>query len=150
MPLPTHDQVVDAHAKLREFLNFVYKFLRDIAKSGLDPRDQQLFLEEVRPLIEEAWAEFESDFNLDDSFGRIGYLGPTDLRAHGLYGKQLDLKLRIVEVRNALFQKFGGGKLFKPLIKAIDTLLDSLMKATGIDGAIKEIKDILGDSVAED
>jgi hypothetical protein len=107
-------------------------------------------LEEVRPLIEEAWAQFESDFNLDDSFGRIGYFGPTDLRSHGLYGKQLDLKLRVVDVRNALFQKFGAGKLFKPLIKAIDTLLESLIGATGIDGAIKEIKDIFGDSIAED
>ncbi|HEY5073758.1 MAG TPA: hypothetical protein VII34_03615 [Pyrinomonadaceae bacterium] len=150
MPLPTNDQVIDAHDKLREFLSFVYNLLRDIARRGRDPRDQLLFLEEIRPLIEEAWTEFESDFNLDESFERIEKLEPSDLRSHGLYGKQLDLKVRVIQLRNGLFQKLGGGKLFKPLIKAIDTLLDSLMKATGIDGAIKEIKDILGDSVAED
>ncbi|MEY2484155.1 MAG: hypothetical protein QOK24_2683 [Verrucomicrobiota bacterium] len=150
MPLPTHDQVVDAHNKLRDFLNFVYNLLRDIARRGRNPRDQPLFLEEIRPLIEDAWVEFETDFDLDESFGRIERLEPSDLRSHGLYGKQLELKLRVVDVQNALFQKFGGGKLFKTLIKAIDTLLESLFGATGIDGAMKEIKDVLGDSVAED
>jgi hypothetical protein len=150
MPLPTNDQVVDAHNKLGEFLNFAYNLLRDIARSGRDPLDHLLFLEEIRPLIEEAWAEFESDFSLDESFERIEKLGPSDLRSHGLYGKQLDLKVRVIQLRNGLFQKLGGGKLFKGLIKAIDTLLESLIGATGIDGAVKEIKDILSDSVEED
>ena len=145
--MPTDDQVIDARNKLSEFLQFVYKLLQRLALEQRDPKGQQLFLKEIEPLIKDAWEEFENDFTLGESIDRIQRLASSQLREHGLYGNQLNLKIRVVRFWNVAFEKFGGAKFFKKLIGAIDTLLESLIGPTGIPGAVKEIKDIMADSV---
>jgi hypothetical protein len=145
--MPTNDQVIDARKRLSEFLQFVYKLLQRLALEQRDPKGQRLFVKEIESLIKDAWAEFENDFNLDQSIERIQRLESSQLREHGLYGNQLNLKIRVVQFWNEAFEKFGGAKVFRKLIGAIDTVLESLLAPTGIPGAVKEIKDIMGDSV---
>jgi len=72
----------------------------------------------------------------------------------GLYGSQLQLKLFVVrywrEKWDANKTGFGfGRKILKKLIDAIDTVLGSLIAATGLDEALKELKDILSNSIDE-
>jgi hypothetical protein len=148
--MPTAQETNEAHERLSEFFKQIHDFLRDLATRKHDPKGGTLFPSELELLIEGAWAEFDGDFDLDGALTKIAGLSAADLGAHGLYGKQLVLKLRVIEIWQQRFQQFGGRKVFKKLIDAIDTLLESLLEAAGLDGAIKELKDILSDSVDED
>lgn len=62
----------------------------------------------------------------------------------GLYGAQLSLKLSLFDHFRSRFLEFGGRRWFKKLIDIIDDLLNSITAATGIDEALKELKELLG------
>jgi len=68
----------------------------------------------------------------------------------GLYGAQLRLKLSVVSYWRRKWNLKVTGKLFKKLLDAINTVLDSLIAATGLDEGLKELKDILSNSVDEE
>jgi hypothetical protein len=72
------------------------------------------------------------------------------LQNHGLYGAQLRAKFNLVRSRiTPLLRRHHKKKLLQ-LIDAMDTVLDSIIAATGMDGAIKEMKDLLRNSVDEE
>ncbi len=61
----------------------------------------------------------------------------------GLFGAQLRLKLELINrLKNERFS-LGGSGILKKLIDAIDTLLDSLLAATGLDEALKELSELV-------
>jgi hypothetical protein len=48
------------------------------------------------------------------------------------------------------FADFGGGRLLKKSLGAIDNVLESLIEATGVGSAIKELKDAVMGSIDDD
>lgn len=124
------------------FLNDTYRFVQNIYE-GNDPQSKQIVPNDLREMLLSAWSEFEGDFNLDEAQNRIRSLSEERMIAFGLYGAQLRLKLTIIARLRSEWLDFGGDNILKKLIDAIDTLLDSLIAATGINEALKELKDIL-------
>ena len=100
--------------------------------------------------IKSAWMEFRRDFSVRRAFSLIELVKADELQSHGLYGKQLHLKLSVIDSWHNRFFAQRTKKVLLRLFDAIDTLLDSLLGATGIDVALKEIKDVLRNSIDED
>jgi hypothetical protein len=128
---------------LVSFLRSTYDLLRNIYTEGVDPKGEPLVPDDFRELLSDAWSEFAENFNLEEAERRIRGLSPARMIAFGLFGAQLRLKLRVIDRLRENWLTNGGKEILKKLIDAIDTLLDSLLAATGIDEALKELKDIL-------
>jgi hypothetical protein len=84
---------------------------------------------------------------LDPHYGNLiektERLEDGSLDDHGLRGAQLRVKLH--GIRDS-FAKFFSNPIkgaLKTLLEAIDVALDSLIQATGVGGAVKEIKDCI-------
>ncbi|MFO1325424.1 MAG: hypothetical protein U1F15_15360 [Burkholderiales bacterium] len=80
----------------------------------------------------------------------------TNLQRAGLYGSQLDVKERHVREANAtLRERIAGGLLragsgwFRKWIDVINNFLGSLVGASGLAEAIKELKDCLRDELPD-
>lgn len=80
----------------------------------------------------------------------------TNLQRAGFYGSQLDVKERQVREANATMRdRIAGGLLrtgsgwFKKWIDVINNFLGSLVGASGIAEAIKELKDCLRDELPD-
>ena len=112
----------------------------------------------IAPELEEpmrsAWVEvrfFSSDFAaLAADAGRM----ETALAdAHGLRGAQLGFKIETIRYwTNRVNEQRNLGKwreFLRRLLVAIDTLLDSILKALGRGSAFKEIKDAIRDSIKD-
>ena len=135
---------------LQKFIIQTLVFLEHLVVEGFDMEGRPLFLEEQSELIKGAWEEFGSDFDVERANMLIKRAEADKLRSHGLYGKQLNLKLSVIESWQKRFLGRRTKKVLLRLFDAIDTLLDSLLSATGIDVALKEIKDVLRNSIDED
>jgi hypothetical protein len=129
--------------RLIAFLNDTYQLLRNIYTEGVDPRGNPIVPEDLMPLLRNAWREFVGNFNLNREANRIREAPEDRLVSHGLYGAQLTLKLTLIDRLRASWFDLGGDSILKKLIDAIDTLLNSLIAATGIDEAIREIKEAI-------
>ena len=141
---------------------------------------------EARAALVDAWRQFEADFHDSQPLQKIHNAPRQNLIAHGLYGAQLDAKLRLVAMlalrveqlfrqtdqvlpgqlqQRQWFQSIErkptaaearprrpGGiiKGIKDLIGGIDVFADSIIEATGIGGAIREIKELFGMSLDEE
>ena len=140
----------EAKKHLRGFLGRTLDLLRMLAYEGVDEKGQPLFIEELLPKIPKAWEEFRADFNVEKAERLVNETPGPVLQSHGLYGHQLTLKLSAIASWRKRFLGKKTKKLLLRLLDAIDTLLDSLMQAAGIDKALKEIKDILRNSIDED
>lgn len=141
----------DAKEQLQQFLKETLSFLRNLALGEYRAQDKSLFVKELVRQIREAWEEFEEDFNVDRARELIHSAPRSALQSHALYGEQLKLKLSAIQYWKERFFGNISGKFLIRVLDAVDTLLDSLIKATNMDGAIKEIKDALRNLVdAED
>jgi len=70
------------------------------------------------------------------------------LNAHGLLGRPMSFKLRVMDVLGKQWERVRGQSTirewFRRMIEAIDAALDSLISAAGgVGGLIKEFKDAL-------
>lgn len=127
----THDEDRD---KLIAFLTWTHGFV--LAHAAAPPAGVP---EALRPQLEAAREELAGAYDLEDECEKIRTAPSERLRAAGLTGAQLELKLAIVEFfRNELQL---GESVFGKLVDAIDTLLDSLIGAAGLASALKELKD---------
>ncbi len=138
-----------AKEQLQSFISETFSLFKQLVYDGFDLDQEPFFLENHLEQIKAAWKEFHEDFDTKNAKQKIMEASGRMLQIHGLYGKQLELKLSVI---NTWRERFNGNRAKKILIKlldAIDTLLDSLIKATGIDEALKEIKDILRNSIDE-
>ena len=130
--------------------------------SGSDVERLCLFVEDIRKFINDALYNFQELFisNLVGFYNEVWYtetnlerfseltraIRETDLNvlsSHGLLGAELSLKLATANTWYERFIAFPGMGIFKRVIDAIDTLLDSIIAAVGSGGAIKELKDTL-------
>ena len=59
------------------------------------------------------------------------------------------MKLSVIDKWKKRFSEKRIKKILLKLLDAIDTVLDSLIAATGMNEALKEIKDILRNSIDE-
>ena len=139
-----------AKSKIRAFLENLYEFLRIAATEQKDPRGRSLFFPELSQSIRDAWSEFEDDFDRHREFDKVDGVSDLDLRLCGLTGKQLDAKLAVIAHHRRHYLRLGGPKWLKRLIDAFDTLLESILKATGIAESIKELKDMLSDAADDE
>lgn len=141
---------MEAKRLLSQFLKDTLSFLNHLVNEGYDSKGRLLFIEGELDGIRAAWKEFQEDFDLERANGLIKETSASYLLSHGLYGRQLELKLRLISNWHNRFSKMRTKKILLKALDATDTLLDSLTKATGIDEALKEIKDILRNSIDED
>src|SRR5215213_1115881 len=137
----------DDREKLVEFLKSTLALIRSLATDHLN-----LFPQDLRPTIAAAWSEFEADFNQPQAEATIRAIRSDRAIWAGLYGAQLNLKLAVIQHWRQEWEgtrtSFGfGKKILKKLIDAIDTVLGSIIAATGLDEALKELKDILSNSL---
>lgn len=140
-------QAHDARARLFEFIEELHNFLQKTVNEPYDREGKLLVLEEMMPELREAWLHFDEDFNWDKAKDAVFEAPANHLETHGLYGAQLRAKLSLVRIRvRSFFDGITKNGLLK-VVDAYDTLLDSIIAATGLDGAIKEMKDLLRNSV---
>jgi hypothetical protein len=140
----------DDREQLVQFLKTTLVLIRSLAIEHLN-----IFVQDLRPAITAAWSEFEADFNQPQAEATIRAIRPDRAIWAGLYGAQLKLKLAVVQHWRQGWEQeranFGfGSKILKKLIDAIDTVLGSIIAATGLDEALKELKDILSNSLDDD
>jgi hypothetical protein len=131
--------------EIERFVSSTVDLLRSVSTEHL-----HLFPEELRQNISAAWGEFERDFNRTRALETARKIRRDRAIWAGLYGAQLGLKLSVVSYWRRKWNLKVTGKFLKKLLDAIDTVLDSLIAATGLDEALKELKDILSNSVDEE
>ena len=134
-------------AELSQFLEGVNHFLGFI----LENRNDFDFLWENAPELHDlAWDTYQYD--ILQGAGReleivIPEIPPENIRRHGLEGRPLKFKFRVLGALDRLWNDLGGLSIrewFKKIIDAIDAVLDSLIDAAaGVGGIIKEFKDSL-------
>lgn len=134
--------------ELQLFVQNVRSFLGFVLENTNDFR----FLWEYSPELHElAWETFRFDISegvgveLDHMIHDI----PTEkLRRHGLEGRPLRFKFKVLDAIGNQWEKVKGQlsvrEWFKKIIESIDAILDSLIDAAGgVGGIIKEFKDAL-------
>ena len=140
----------EARDDLFKFVEELYGFLQRTTQEPYDHDGKLLILPEMRDELRGAWAHFADDFSWDRAKLAIYYAPDARLESHGLYGLQLRAKLRLFRLRLRRFTDRLTKKGLWKLINAADTVLDSIIAATGLDEALREIKDLLGNCVDDD
>lgn len=145
--MPITPELADqARRDIFGFIRHVLEVLDSIIKEPYGP-EGPLVLEEMLNPLNEAWAEFQQDFDLRVAEERVFDASDQSLQEHGLYGAQSAGKRRLFKIRLGMFngQRTKRGLLW--LLDSIDTYLDSIIDATGLSKALKEIKDMLRNSI---
>ena len=152
----TSDQSDNAKSAIYEFVEETFHFLGQLYAEPYGVGDEEddetvrlLILKDMVDPLKNAWNEFSSDFDSDESRKRIFATENDVLQNHGLYGHQLSAKLQLVALRRERFFSKRKKKFLLWLLDAIDTLLKSIISATGIDAALEEIKEVLRNSIDE-
>ena len=132
--------------ELQRFVDAVLKFLEFV----LEHPDDFAFLWQGRQeLLELARETFTADVNEiggPELRAAIGEIDSQALRSHGLAGRALRFKLKVVDSISSMWGNLTGASIpgwLKQTIDAIDAILGSLVEATGAGGIIKEFKDAL-------
>ena len=134
--------------RLLLFIRATRTTLSEVVISGRDLQGRQLFHPQLIPSMRAAWKEIDSHFNELES--AVRKLNTQQLQQHGFIGKLLDFKLKVAGWSWMRFADFGGGRLLKKSLGAIDNVLESLIEATGVGSAIKELKDAVMGSIDDD
>lgn len=141
MPFPTTS---DFHKSdrdlLLQFLQAFRELLGNVVETGRDPRGSELFAMELMAPMRSAFSEVQDHFGRLQSAVREG-LPPERIAEHGLSGQQLRFKLATVSYRAQRYLQLGGFFRFQWLLDTIEGLLDSIIDAAGVGGAIKEYKE---------
>lgn len=138
----------ELHAFMAAVRNFLHDVLRDRENFGflwnLDPELERLAQETFETDIQQGFGEMEKG---------IYEAQDRRLHGHGLLGRPLRFKLRVVAALGRRWERvrgqFSARAWFKRMVDAIDALLDSLIEAVGAGGVIKEFKDALAALVPE-
>lgn len=143
------EPTIQDRERLIEFLGDTLSLIDELLAEGKDHQGNRVLSAEFLPAFRAAWREFNEQFPFERVQTIIQRTPDERLVWAGLYGAQLELKLTTVAHLRSQFFSSGGGGWLKKLLDAIDRLLDSLIAASGIDEALKELKDILSDNVEE-
>jgi len=141
------------YKKLKIFLSEARKDL-DFVVDKIMPAlvDQRLIPEELSKATKKAWEDLRGRF--DDASKRLDEIKIEELGAVGLSGSQLDFKLKAIQF---LHKKFAERPLIenrhprflRGLLKAFDSILDSLSIVMPLLHPITEFKDAL-DSITHE
>jgi arginine/lysine/ornithine decarboxylase len=142
--------------KLSAFVHDTYILLEKVAYEKIE-LEGQLFLRtlpakirdawKLPAKIRDAWKEFKANCPLKEVLQSISNTPAKELESHGLYGNQLKLKLAIIDVLKKRLTSFRTKKILIELLEALDIILDGLIPAARIDGALKNIKDSMKSSI---
>ena len=132
-------------ARIVHFLSEVKKFLEELVH---EEQYEYLFYPELRSLARKAWPHLSRYFN--EAKDAVENISDNKLDSHGLTGEQLNGKLGVVDFFSQKFLKNKLRKFLIRLLKAIETLLKSILSALGVSGAIDEFKELLENAVKED
>ncbi len=146
MPQPT----LQDRNRVIEFIRETYALIGELIAEEGNHRGHRVLPEVLLPSFRAAWQKFNEQFPVDRAEATIRQTPDDRFFRAGLYGAQLSLKLSMIARCRSRYFSLGGARLLKKLLDAIDRLLDSLIAATGIDEALKELKDILRDNVGEE
>ena len=135
---PTGKETGYERGLLEQFVEATREFLLGLVTNGTDSRGTFLFVDDLFPLLKEAWPGVDAHFQA--AIEKIPKIEDEQLDRHALRGPQLQLKLRIVSYFAERFRQVGGLQLLFRLIDAIEALLDSILDAASVGGAIKEYK----------
>jgi len=134
---------------LLEFLKDTTSFLDRLVTEKVDSKQQLLFRAQYHEDLDGAWKEFQANWDLSLAKKAIERTDDKALRAAGLHGAQLRLKLRLIRDLKDIFYRTGGTGVLRRLFKAVDNLLGSLGAVAGVDHALEEIKDLLNDLLVD-
>lgn len=107
----------------------------------------EMYLKTLGLKIKTAWKEFTDNHPLSDMLRAINNISVDQLKAHGLYGNQLKLKLGVVDVQKKRLFSFRTKAHLIKVLDAIDVLLESIVLVARIDTAIRDIKSALKSSI---
>lgn len=145
MPI-TPELATQAKEDISQFVDQVLHVIGDIIRKP-EGDEGPLFLKEMMDPLSEAWDEFQKDFDSRVAKERIFGVVDQSLQDHGLYGAQAAGKRKLFEIRLGIFKKQRTKQALLWLLDSIDTYLGSIIDATGLSKALKEIKDILRNSI---
>ena len=149
MPFPgTSDFTAPDRDLLAHFLRAVYELLAEVTEVPFDPLKQPLFADELIDPMRGAFSEVRDHFGRLDA--AIKELVPERMAEHGLSGNQLRFKLATVKYREQKYRQRGGLFRFRWLLDTIEGLLDSIIDAAGVGGAIKDFKEAVRSSGNDD
>lgn len=139
---------VPGRPQLKEFVLEVKDFLGFVLS---DAPDFGFLWEGDSDLRNEARETFYSDVSdrgVPELIEAVDVIPQRALAAHGIEGRPLRFKLRVLDSIARQWGRFGPQlsvrKWFKKMVDAIDAVLDSLIDAAGgAGGLIKEFKDAL-------
>ncbi len=135
----------DDKEKIIRFLFEVRRFLSLVLETGEDSKGKFLFIKELHSSLRETWVVVEPYF--DVAIGNSRNVTKDRLVQHGLVGIQLDMKIEIFNFMKRKYKSVGGKSILRRLFDAIDTLLESILAAIGVGGAISEFKDSVKNSI---
>lgn len=133
------EKLINFLQKTHEFIQYLYNNASEILPADSDTS----FIIET-DILANAWNQFDETFNIESEIEKIRSASDQTLIDHGLFGAQLTLKLTIIEKFYETWNSTKLHKFLKKLIDAIDNLLDSMIEAFSINGALKELKDAFG------
>src|SRR5437763_13691635 len=87
----------DDRRRLIGFLSLVQRLLGEVCQSGRFDEGEELFPDEFRQLIRDAWMEIEQEETFPELERQISTAEENELRDVGLLGSQLSLKLGIFD-----------------------------------------------------
>jgi len=132
--------------ELRSFVDGTMEFLNFV----LTEDDFNFLWEDEPDLRELATETFRRDVSEGSYYLKqaIGEIPERSLMDHGLIGRPMHFKLRVLDSISRNWEKRFSGQFsvrewLKKIIDAIDAALDSLVDAAGVGGLIKEFKDAL-------
>jgi len=133
----------------KEIFSFILDILKELEEIYREPYGSEglLVLEEMLQPLGDAWEEFGKDFDLEKAKDNIFKTSDQTLQDHGIYGAQAKAKKSLFNIRLKIFKGDRTKKTLLWLLDAIDTYLDSIVDATGLGTALKEIKDVLRSSI---
>lgn len=145
--MPISPELADsARSDIYDFLRLVLEVL-DLNIREPHGTEGPLILEGMIGPLNDAWTEFQQDFSLGIMEQQVFGVSGQTLQDHGLYGAQIAGKRRLVDIRISIFNGQRTKRALIWLLDAIDTYLDSVIDATGLSGSLKEIKDMLRNSI---
>jgi hypothetical protein len=99
--------------------------------------------------VKKAWYEIKEAGYFPRLETALEKASETDIRDHGLFGNQLNLKWNLLRHLWNEYVAKGGAKLLARFLGAIDAILDSMIDVAGVGKAIKEFKDSLLGAISE-
>lgn len=146
MPIPDFPTLDSATPADR--LSGFWWWVRDALASLQSEEYQHLFVPQLINPMRAAWEAAQHHFEVARPF--LAEIPPVQIWLHGLHGPELDFKLAAVGYWAERFTANSSATLLRRLLNSIDTLLNSLLDAIGLGGAVQEIKDVIRDAITDD